>query len=116
MSIKKYEGQELKVGQYLNFETILTYDFASSPYKIVEVKGKSVVVCQHRKTKDGDEFGLDQLKHNTSIRFVCDTFEESEKMHQESRKHRDDEHSRERQLNMQRIERRRKLIEKLISE
>lgn len=116
MSIKKYDGQKLTVGQYLNFDTILTYDFASQPYKIVEVKGKSVIVCAHRLTKYGDEFGVDQLKHNKTIRFVCDTFDESERLHQESKKHRNDEHSRERQLNMQRVERRRKLIESLIAE
>lgn len=115
MTIRKYEGQKIEVGQYVNFEALLLYDFAGSPHKVVSVKEKSVVVSRHQKTRDGDEFGYDQLKHNKTIRFVCDTFEESEKLHQESRKHRDDEHSRERQLNMQRIERRKKLIDSLVS-
>lgn len=116
MAIKKYEGQELKVGQYVNFDSLLIYDFAGSPYVINEIKNKTVIVSQHRKTKDGYEFGVDQLKHNKTINFVCDTFEESERLHQESKKHRDDEHAREMQLNRERIERRRALINSLISD
>jgi hypothetical protein len=80
MAIRKYkEGDEVKVGQFVNFEGMNIHTFASVACEVVAVKPKSVDVLPFH------EEAVERQKLKRLIIFVCDTKEESERMRDASR-------------------------------
>lgn len=109
MTIKKYSGQDLHVGQWVNLETAVRVGFAGNPAKILELKPQSIVVEPVRRTLSG---GVDveqkRIYRLKSISFVCDTFDEAEAVRNASREFVDREMKAERaaqeQANIRRLE------------
>lgn len=86
MTIKKYSGQDLHVGQWVNLESITRIGFAGTPAKVIDLKPKSILVEAARRLRTGD-IDVEQQKtcRLTSVLFVSDTFEEAELMLHASR-------------------------------
>lgn len=84
MSIKKYEGQPLEVGQWVNFEPTYKEGFAGVPAEITDVKLKSVLTREARKIGDTLHFQAEELTFMSKIKFVSESFEEANQIHLKS--------------------------------
>lgn len=78
MSVKRYTGQEIKPGQFVNLQTMMRIGFASHPAKVVSVKKVSIVVQEASTYKGFVEFSSERIRRTKNVEFVCDTYEEAE--------------------------------------
>lgn len=70
--IKRHkEGEEIKVGQYVNFESIFSHGMCGRAARVTKISGKRVYFMDRYEE-------VEEFKLSKSVAFVCDTKAESD--------------------------------------
>lgn len=99
MAIRRYAGETIRPGEWVNTDGLLRVGFAASAAKVVSVKPQSLVIQPVRRRRDGVlDVDREMIVRTKRVQFVSDSLDEAEKVFEASRKFAEEELRREREF------------------